>query len=152
MAALNLALPPTERFGALVVLFDEGFNGLAQLIFGFETGSAERFALQQTEHNLNLVQPAGGSRREVKLDATLELCQPVVVPFMGGIVVEDDVDFFVLRLLCKHTIKEALKIFPLLVVGKLRVNLAGADFQGGEQIQCPVTLILGSGVKARFQG
>jgi len=46
LAAVNLALPPTERFGALVVLLDEGFNGLAQLIFGFETGSAERFALQ----------------------------------------------------------------------------------------------------------
>jgi hypothetical protein len=27
--------------GSLVVLLDEGFNGLAQLIFGFETGSAE---------------------------------------------------------------------------------------------------------------
>ena len=103
MAALNFALPPTERFGALVVLLDEGFNGLAQLIFGFETGSAERFALQQTEHNLNLVQPAGRSRREVKLDATLELCQPVVVPFMGGIVVEDDVDFVTVQASAKST-------------------------------------------------
>jgi hypothetical protein len=68
---------------------------------------------------------------------------------MGGIVVEDDVDFFVLRLVCEHTIKEALKVFPLLVVGKLRVNLAGADFQGGEQIQRSVTLIPESGVKVR---
>ena len=103
MASLDLALPPTERFGALVVFLDEGFNGLAQLIFGFETGSAERFALQQTENDLNLVQPTGRSRREVKLDAAPELCQPGVVAFMGGIVVEDNVDFFVLRLVCKHT-------------------------------------------------
>jgi hypothetical protein len=128
LAALNLALPPTERFGPLVVPLDEGFNCLAQLIFGFETGSAERFALQQTENDFNLVQPTRGSRREVKLDATLEFCQPVIVPFMGGIVVEDDVDFSVLRLVCKHTIEEALKVFPLLKVGKLRVNPAGTDF------------------------
>jgi hypothetical protein len=137
LAALNFALAPAERFGALVVFLDEGFNGLAQLIFVFEAGPAEGFALQQAEHDLNLVQPTGGSRREVKLDTTLELSQPVIVSFMGGIVVEDDVDFFVLRLLGEHTVEEALKVFPLLVVGKLRVNLAGADFQGGEQIQCP---------------
>jgi hypothetical protein len=73
LAALYLALTPAERLGALVVFLDEGFNGLAQLIFGFETGSAECLSLQQTENDLNLVQPAGGSRREVKPDATLEL-------------------------------------------------------------------------------
>jgi hypothetical protein len=140
LAALNFALAPAEGFGALIVFLDEGFNGPAQLIFGFETGAAKGFALQQTEHNLNLVQPTGGSRREVELDATLEFCQPVVVAFVGGIVVEDDVDFFVLQLLCKHAFQEAPKVFPLLIVGKIRVNLAGANFQGGEQLQCPVTL------------
>jgi hypothetical protein len=46
----------------------EGFYGLAQLIFGFEATSVECLALQQAEYDLNLVQPTGGRRREMKLD------------------------------------------------------------------------------------
>jgi len=38
---------------------EEGFNGLTQLIFGFETSSVECFALQQTEYDFDLVQPTG---------------------------------------------------------------------------------------------
>ena len=76
MAALDVALAPAERFGALVVSLEEGFNGLPQLIFGFEASSVECLALQQAEHDFNLVQPTGRSRCEVKLDSPLELRQP----------------------------------------------------------------------------
>ena len=38
-----------------VVFLDEGFDSLAQLILVLETGSAERFALQQAEHDLDLI-------------------------------------------------------------------------------------------------
>ena len=62
-----------ERFGAFVVLSDESFNSLAQLIFGFEACSVEGLALQQAEYDFNLVQPTGRSRREMKLDPPLEL-------------------------------------------------------------------------------
>jgi hypothetical protein len=61
------------------VLANKGFDGIAQLIPGLETGSIERLALQQTEYDLNLVQPTGGGRREVKLDAACELRQPIIV-------------------------------------------------------------------------
>src|SRR5665811_1591405 len=60
---------------------------------------------------------------------------------MRGIVVEDHMDFPVLRLIGQHAIQEATKVLPLLEFGELRVNLAGADFEGGEQIQRPVTLV-----------
>ena len=43
--------PDIERFDALVVPSDEGFNGLAQLIFGFEACSVEGLALQEAEHD-----------------------------------------------------------------------------------------------------
>jgi hypothetical protein len=56
---LTSRLRPAELFGALVVPPEEGFNGLAQLIFGFEASSVERLALQQTERDFNLVQPTG---------------------------------------------------------------------------------------------
>jgi len=54
LTAPYLALPPAEWFGAFVVSSEEGFNRLAQLIFGFEATSVEGLALQQTEYDLNL--------------------------------------------------------------------------------------------------
>jgi hypothetical protein len=56
---------------------NEGFNGLAQLILAFEAGALESFPLEQAEHNLNLVEPTGRSRSEVKLDAALKQDAPV---------------------------------------------------------------------------
>ena len=137
LAAFDLALPPTERLGALVVSSEEGFDGLAQLIFGFEASAVECPALQQTEYDFNLVQPTGGSRREMKPDSPLELRQPVVVSFVGGVIIKDDVDLRVLRLIGQHAIQEATKVFPLLKLRELRLNLASADFEGGKQIQRP---------------
>jgi hypothetical protein len=57
----------------LVVSPEERFNGLTQLIFGLETSSVECLALQQAEHDFNLVQPTGRSGREVKPDSPVEL-------------------------------------------------------------------------------
>jgi hypothetical protein len=72
LTTLNFAFSPAERFGALVVPSDEGFNRFAQLIFAFEARSVEGFALQQAEYDFNLVQPAGRGRREMKLDPPCE--------------------------------------------------------------------------------
>jgi hypothetical protein len=41
----------------------------------------------------------------------------------------------------QYVVQEAAKILPLLILRKLRLNLAGADFEGGEQIQRPVTFV-----------
>ena len=107
---------------------EEGFNGLTQLIFGFETSSVECLSLQQTEHDFNLVQPTGRSRREMKPDSPLELRQPIVVSFVRGVVIQDDVDLRVLRLIGQHAVREAAKILPLFKLRELRLNLTSADF------------------------
>ena len=120
---------------------EESFHGLPQLIFGFKASSVECLALQQAEHDFNLVQPTGRSRREVKPDSSFELCQPVVVSLMSGIVIEDDMDVPVLRLIGQHAMEKAAKVFPPLVFGEFRVNLARVDFQGGEQIQSAVAFV-----------
>jgi hypothetical protein len=73
LAAFDLTLAPTERFGALVMLLDKSRDGLAQIVLAFEAGTAERLALQQTENDFDLVQPTGGRRREVKPDAAFKL-------------------------------------------------------------------------------
>ena len=54
------------------MLLDEGFDGLSELIFGLEAPSIEGLALEQTEHDFNLVQPTSVSWREVKSDSPLE--------------------------------------------------------------------------------
>jgi hypothetical protein len=41
-------------------------------------------------------------------------------------------DFFVLWLIGQHTFEETAKILPLLVLGELRMNLAGAYLQSHE--------------------
>jgi hypothetical protein len=58
LTAFALAFAPAERFGVPVVPSDEGFNGLAQLIFGFEACSVEGLALQQAEHDFVWTRPS----------------------------------------------------------------------------------------------
>jgi hypothetical protein len=112
-----------------VVSSEEGFNGLAQLILGFEASSIECLALQQAEYDFNLVQPTGRSRREMELDSPFELRQPVVISFVRGVVIEDEVDLCVLRLIGQHAVEEAAKILPLFVLRKSSLHLASADLQ-----------------------
>ena len=69
----------TVSYRAARVSKNECFDRVAQFVFGFETGPVDSLALQQTEHDLNLVEPTGRSRREVKLDSAFELSQPVIV-------------------------------------------------------------------------
>ena len=68
----------------------------------------------------------------MKPDAIFELGVPVMVPFMGRIVIQNDVDFFVPRLLGYDPVQKAEKVFPFLVVGELGAHLTGADFQRGK--------------------
>ena len=44
----------------------------SQLIFALEASSVEGLALQEAEHDFDLVQPTGCSRGEVRLDSSLE--------------------------------------------------------------------------------
>ncbi len=62
-----------------VVSVNEGFACIAELVFVFEARYAESLLLQQTQHDLNLVEPAVRSRCIVKPDAAFELRQPVIV-------------------------------------------------------------------------
>jgi hypothetical protein len=59
LATFDLALPPAERLGALVMPPEKSFNGLTQLAFALEASSVEGFALQKTKHDFDLIQPTG---------------------------------------------------------------------------------------------
>jgi len=92
----SLRASASEWFGALVVPPEEGFNSLAQLFFALEASPVKCFALQQAEHDFNLVQPTGRSRREVKPDSPSNFTSQSSFLY-EGIVVQDDVDLLVLR-------------------------------------------------------
>jgi hypothetical protein len=68
----------------------------------------------------------------MKLDSPFELRQPVVVSLVRGVVIQDDMDLRVLRLIGQHAIQEAAKILPPLKLRELRLDVAGADFEGGK--------------------
>jgi hypothetical protein len=119
------------------VPLEKSCNGFTPLIFRLEASSVEGLALQQAEHDFNLVQPTGRSGREVKLDASLESRQPVIVSSMGRVVVEDDVDFPVPRLICQHAIQEVSKVLPLLELGELRVNLTVSTSRAANRFSVP---------------
>ena len=50
----------------------------------------------------------------MKLDSSLELREPVVVSFVRGVIIQDDVDLAVPRLVGQHAIQKATKVLPLL--------------------------------------
>jgi hypothetical protein len=56
-----------------MVLPDEGFDSFSEWILALKVSSVERLSLEQTEHDLNLIQPTGRSRREMQADSPLEL-------------------------------------------------------------------------------
>jgi len=107
-----------------------------------KTGSLDRLALKETEHDFDLVQPTGRSRREVELHPLVEFRRPVVVFLMRRVVVQDHGNVFVRRQLRQHAVKEALENSSrFLIAGGLGVHLAVARFESGEQLQRAVAFV-----------
>src|SRR5260370_33451723 len=77
----------------------------------------------------------------MKLAPPFELREPAVVSFVRRVVIKDDVDLLILRLVGQYVVKEAAKIPPLLILRKLRLNLTSAHFEAGGQIQRPLKLV-----------
>ena len=60
--------------------------------------------------------------------------QPGIVFLVDAVMVQDRVDFFSDREIGDHAIHEFEKLNPPLLAGRLRMNSASGDFQGGKQI------------------
>ena len=74
---------------------DEQVDSIANLLWGSETGTFERFAAEDAEPNFNLIEPGGVSWRVVKAHGFVA-GQPAVVPrFMGVEIIQDHVDLLV---------------------------------------------------------
>ena len=102
-------LGPFKRMGCLRVGADKVVNGFAQAPERGHAQSSQGLTPQDTEPDLDLVQPGGMSRRVMEMHQWM-LGQPaVMLGLMGVEVVKDDVKLFV-RVLGHHPIHEVQEL------------------------------------------
>ena len=84
-------LGPFERVGFGVIGSNEGINALADLLGAGETCPGQGLADQDTEPDLDLIEPRAVGRREMKVDVLMP-CQPAILLGLVSVeVIEDDV-------------------------------------------------------------
>src|SRR5271167_3000226 len=97
LRAFDLALAPDERSGPLIVCGGEILDRLRQLLGTAKARAGQGLSGKDAEPDLDLVKPTRRSRREVERDIGVR-GKPGLVFLMGAVVVEDDVDLAVGRL------------------------------------------------------
>ena len=65
---MDLGFGPGEWFGVLIISRDEGIDMGSQLCDRSKGGAGERLVGQDREPNLDLIEPGGARRREMKVD------------------------------------------------------------------------------------
>jgi len=128
----NIGFRPDERFGVLVVRFDEGIDVLPELLDRGEGGPSEGFSLKDGEPDLDLIEPGGPGRSEVELHVWVPLKPAIILRLMGIEIVEDDVDggVRIVREDIVHEIEEFDPAATILVGGG---DLAGRHFKGRKE-------------------
>src|SRR5712671_3923925 len=148
LRAFDLALAPDKRSGPFVVCGGEVLDRLLQLLGTAKARAGQGLSGQDAEPDLDLVKPARRSRREVESDIGVS-GKPSVVLLMGAVVVEDDVDVAVGRLVFNDLGHEGLEIDALLSLCGLAADDSGGDFQslplartgGGEEVDRAMPLV-----------
>ena len=88
---LDVSLGPFERGGVFVVRLDEAVDGLAYFVRGGETGPAQRSTAENTEPDLDLVEPGGVGGRVVQVHLAVAFEPAITFRFVGVEVVQYDV-------------------------------------------------------------
>src|SRR3977135_856459 len=107
-AVTDLLRGPGEGLSFVVICFNVGIDVQLELFEACEGGAAKRLPLQDREPYLDLIEPGGACRREMKLHIGMGL-EPMLVLFVGVEVVEDDVKLAV-REGCGDTVHEVEKL------------------------------------------
>ena len=138
---MNLGLGPGERAGVVVVAGDEGVDVGLELIDALEGRTAQRFAAEDREPDLDLVQPGRMGRRVMEMHVGMACPPEITLGFVRREVVEDDVDLavWIVGHHCVHEVEEFDAPTPLVVTAG---HLAGGDIQGGEQRCRPVPPVI----------
>src|SRR6266481_4885042 len=133
LRAFDLALAPDKRSGPFVVCGREVLDRLLQPLGTAKARAGQGLSGQDAEPDLDLVKPARRSRREVESDIGVS-GKPSVVLLMGAVVVEDDVDVAVGRLVFNDLGHEGLEVDALFGLCGLAADDPGGHLQGGEEV------------------
>src|SRR6516225_404328 len=139
LRAFDLALAPDKRRGALVVRGGEVLDRLPQLLGTAKASAGQGLSGEDAKPNLDLVKPARGSRREVESD--IGVCgKPSLVLPMGAVVVQDDVDLVVGRLVINDLGHEGLEVDALLGLWVLPRMTPVATSRAAKRLTVPCRL------------
>ena len=139
LRAFDLALAPDKRRGALVVRGSEVLDRLPQLLGTAKASAGQGLSGEDAKPNLDLVKPARRSRREVESD--IGVCgKPSLVLLMGAVVVEDDVDLAVGRLVINDLGHEGLEVDALLGLWVLPRMTPVATSRAAKRLTVPCRL------------
>jgi hypothetical protein len=127
---------PLERLGRLVALRHEGIGALAQLFNGRMAGMAQDTARIDAEHQLDLIDPAGVDRREVK-------DEPVIMSGVEGLP-------YGLRAVSVQVVPH--DVYPTLAVGLRDLLHKGHEVDLGAPIRATAQDASGVHVHGRDQG
>ena len=67
--------------------------------------------------------------------------EPSVALFVGAIIIQNHVEFFLGRVIRHHLVHEQQELLPALKGGFLRLDQARGHIKGGEQVECTVALV-----------
>ena len=122
-----------------------------QVVFdgGFEVGDAAKHAAadgiggDQPEEALDLVEPRGGSRREVEMKARMAF-QPCfdLGMLVGGVVVDHQMEVEGSGRVAVDAPQEAQEFLVTMARHALADDLAGGDIERGKQRRCAVALVV----------
>src|SRR6516162_290683 len=137
----DLGFGPGKWFGVLIIGRDEGIDMGSQLCDRSKGGAGERLVGQDREPNLDLIEPGGARRREMKVDVGMAGEPAVGLRLMGVEVVEDDVN---LPLGMRghdavHEVEELDAPAAPIVLGS---HLAGSNVESSEQSRGAMPLVV----------
>src|ERR1700749_4972976 len=140
LCTFDLALSPDKRRSTFVVRSGEVLDRLRQLLGAAKARTGQGFSGEDAEPDLHLVKPACRSWREVKRDIGMRR-KPSLVLLMGAVIVEDDVDVAVGRLVRDDFGHESLEIDALFGLCGLAADDPGGDLQGGKEVDRAVPFV-----------
>lgn len=119
----DFAFSPSKRGCGGIVGGNEIFDGLSQCRDVLEAGATQGFAREHAEPDFDLIEPAGGSRREVEMDMGMP-CQPGVASLVAAVAIQNHRQLLVGRRFRDEGIQEAQKVLAALSCCNSRCDLS----------------------------
>ena len=92
---MHLRFSPFEGSRLAIVVFDEFIDGMAQLSNTGKVGSSQSLAAQDTEPNLNLIEPGGVGWSEMKMDIGVSSQPTILFWLVAGKIIQNHVNFLI---------------------------------------------------------